>query len=94
MGYQNFVVTSLLLLSVLLTTPAGTADVALVLVAALAVLMVLAHRVDVLTLLRRLPNVGPTAEERHLRGAFRRQHRPDAPGRPQPRAPGSLVGAL
>ena len=94
MGYQNFVAPSLLLLSLLLTTPATPVDLALVLVAALAVSMLLTRRVDVLTLLRRLSNVGPTAEERHLRGAFRRQHRPDAPGRPQPRAPGTLVGAL
>lgn len=28
------------------------------------------------------------AEERRLRGDFRRQHRPDSPGRPMPRAPG------
>ncbi|MEW2018335.1 MULTISPECIES: DUF6412 domain-containing protein [unclassified Rhodococcus (in: high G+C Gram-positive bacteria)] len=94
MRYQSMVVTSLLLVSLYLTMPTATADVALILVAALATLMVLAHRVDVPALLRLLPNVGPTAEERHLRGAFRRQHRPDAPGRPQPRAPGALVGAL
>ncbi|CCQ17208.1 putative uncharacterized protein [Rhodococcus sp. AW25M09] len=94
MGYQNVLVTSLLVMSLLLTTPTGTADVALVLVAALAAMVLLAHRVEVLTLLRRLPNTGPTAEERQLRGSFRRQHRPDAPGRPQPRAPGALVGAL
>ena len=94
MRYQSMVVTSLLLVSLYLTMPTATADVALILVAALATLMVLAHRVDGPALLRLLPNVGPTAEERHLRGAFRRQHRPDAPGRPQPRAPGALVGAL
>ncbi|MCJ0978044.1 DUF6412 domain-containing protein [Rhodococcus sp. ARC_M12] len=94
MRYQSMVVTSLLLVSLYLTMPTATADLALILVAALATLMVLAHRVDVPALLRLLPNVGPTAEERHRRGAFRRQHRPDAPGRPQPRAPGALVGAL
>ncbi|MEH6794449.1 MAG: DUF6412 domain-containing protein [Rhodococcus sp. (in: high G+C Gram-positive bacteria)] len=94
MRYQSMVVTSLLLVSLYLTMPIATADVALILVAALATLMLLAHRVDVPALLRLLPNVGPTAEERHLRGSFRRQHRPDAPGRPQPRAPGALVGAL
>ncbi|MGC0362470.1 hypothetical protein ABH922_000454 [Rhodococcus sp. 27YEA15] len=32
---------------------------------------------------------GPSGDERCLRGAFRRQSRPDVPGRPQPRAPGS-----
>ncbi|MGH3321154.1 MAG: DUF6412 domain-containing protein [Streptosporangiaceae bacterium] len=30
----------------------------------------------------------PEADERCLRGAFRRQSRPDTPGRPRPRAPG------
>ncbi|WP_206491735.1 DUF6412 domain-containing protein [Rhodococcus sp. KRD162] len=94
MRYQSLVVTSLLLVSLYLTMPVATADVALILVAALATLMLLAHRVDVPALMRLLPNVGPTAEGRHLRGSFRRQHRPDAPGRPQPRAPGALVGAL
>ena len=94
MRYQSIVVTSLLLVSLYLTMPVATADVALILVAALATLMVLAHRVDVPALMRLLPNVGPTAEGRHLRGSFRRQHRPDAPGRPQPRAPGAPVGAL
>ncbi|WP_139279997.1 DUF6412 domain-containing protein [Rhodococcoides yunnanense] len=29
--------------------------------------------------------------ERRLRGAFRRQRRPDEPGRPLPRAPGSVL---
>jgi hypothetical protein len=33
----------------------------------------------------------PPAEEQRLRGRFRRQHRPDAPGRPMPRAPGSMT---
>ncbi|MGB2949151.1 MAG: DUF6412 domain-containing protein [Rhodococcus sp. (in: high G+C Gram-positive bacteria)] len=37
--------------------------------------------------------VGPRAsrapaEDTRLRGSFRRQHRPDTPGRPMPRAPG------
>lgn len=94
MRYQSLVVTSLLLVTLYLTMPVATADVALILVAALATLMLLAHRVDVPALMRLLPNVGPTAKERLLRGSFRRQHRPDAPGRPQPRAPGALVGAL
>ncbi|WP_338893130.1 DUF6412 domain-containing protein [Rhodococcus sovatensis] len=37
------------------------------------------------------PSTHPPAEERRLRGGFRRQHRPDAPGRPMPRAPGSVT---
>ena len=94
MRYQSMVVTSLLLVALHLTMPTATADLALLLVAALTTLMLLAHRVDVPALLRLLPIIGPAAEERHRRGAFRRQHRPDAPGRPQPRAPGMPVGAL
>ncbi|MGU3437394.1 DUF6412 domain-containing protein [Actinomycetes bacterium M1A6_2h] len=35
------------------------------------------------------PNAGPASDERCLRGSFRRQSSPDAPGRPQPRAPGT-----
>ncbi|MDJ0396538.1 DUF6412 domain-containing protein [Rhodococcus sp. G-MC3] len=33
----------------------------------------------------------PPAEETRLRGKFRRQHRPDSPGRPMPRAPGPVI---
>ncbi|TFI41283.1 hypothetical protein E4P29_21030 [Rhodococcus sp. 1R11] len=94
MGYQNLVVTSVLFFTLLLTTPAGPADLALIVVAALAAVVFYAHRAGALSLLYRPSDVGPNAEERHLRGSFRRQHRPDAPGRPQPRAPGLLVGAL
>lgn len=94
MGSRNLLVTSVLLLMLYLTVPAGTVDVALFVVAALAAMMLLAHRADARTLLRLAPNTGPILEGRRLRGAFRRQHRPDAPGRPQPRAPGALVGAL
>jgi Family of unknown function (DUF6412) len=32
----------------------------------------------------------PEPADRRLRGRFRRQHRPDTPGRPMPRAPGSV----
>ncbi|WP_415974160.1 DUF6412 domain-containing protein [Rhodococcus sp. 077-4] len=32
------------------------------------------------------------ADGRRLRGSFRRQQQPDAPGRPMPRAPGSVRG--
>ncbi|MDI9914977.1 hypothetical protein B2J88_00255 [Rhodococcus sp. SRB_17] len=38
--------------------------------------------------LRAVSSQGPSGDERCLRGAFRRQSSPDAPGRPQPRAPG------
>ncbi len=36
---------------------------------------------------------GPPADERRLRGSFRRQSHPATPGRPMPRAPGALAGA-
>ncbi|MFC9514539.1 DUF6412 domain-containing protein [Nocardiaceae bacterium NPDC056970] len=40
------------------------------------------------------PAVGPPHEERHLRGAFRRQSAPNTPGRPRrPRAPGQVPAA-
>ncbi|WP_231912732.1 DUF6412 domain-containing protein [Rhodococcus sp. EPR-157] len=42
------------------------------------------------TIVARTPRPHPPAEERRLRGGFRRQYRPDAPGRPMPRAPGSV----
>lgn len=42
------------------------------------------------TIAARTPRPHPPAEERRLRGGFRRQYRPDAPGRPMPRAPGSV----
>ncbi|MGB2721642.1 MAG: DUF6412 domain-containing protein [Rhodococcus sp. (in: high G+C Gram-positive bacteria)] len=32
------------------------------------------------------------ADGRRLRGSFRRQQQPDAPGRPMPRAPGPVCG--
>ncbi|WP_188544092.1 DUF6412 domain-containing protein [Rhodococcoides trifolii] len=35
------------------------------------------------------PTTGPASDERCLHGSFRRQSSPDAPGRPQPRAPGT-----
>ncbi|MBY6684005.1 hypothetical protein HQ305_06710 [Rhodococcus sp. BP-149] len=36
---------------------------------------------------------GPPADERRLRGSFRRQSHPATPGRPMPRAPGALAEA-
>ncbi|MEV0946106.1 DUF6412 domain-containing protein [Rhodococcus sp. NPDC049939] len=40
------------------------------------------------------PVSGPPAEERRLRGAFRRQSAPNTPGRPRrPRAPGQVSTA-
>ncbi|WP_206491975.1 DUF6412 domain-containing protein [Rhodococcus sp. KRD162] len=35
-----------------------------------------------------LPSCAAGADGRRLRGSFRRQQQPDAPGRPMPRAPG------
>lgn len=40
------------------------------------------------------PSNGPPAEERRLRGSFRRQTHPDTAGRPMPRAPGFAAGTL
>lgn len=36
-----------------------------------------------------IATTGPAVDERRLRGAFHRQSRPDTPGRPRARAPGS-----
>lgn len=94
MRYQPFVVAALLLFGLLVVSPIGTADLALGLVIALAALVLVGRRVLVGSLLHRPGRVGPTADERHLRGKFRRQHRPDTPGKPRSRAPGSPVGAL
>lgn len=94
MGFRCVVVTSLLLLSVVLAAPAGPLDLALVVFVAVAALAVLSGRIDRPGLHAFELGGLRCGEERHLRGSFRRQHRPDAPGRPRPRAPGAYVGAL
>ncbi|WP_169914849.1 DUF6412 domain-containing protein [Rhodococcoides yunnanense] len=87
-------ITALLLLSALVTVPTGSLDIALAVVVAVAALAVATGRTVPLGLRPGLHTSGPRDEERHLRGSFRRQHRPDAPGRPQSRAPGVMAGAL
>lgn len=59
-------------------------------VLAVAVLVVVAARGPLLAL-GTAANTGPVSDERRLRGAFRRVSNPDTPGRPRPRAPGSVV---
>ncbi|KAA0019457.1 DUF6412 domain-containing protein [Antrihabitans cavernicola] len=58
-------------------------------VALLVVAVVVTHgsRRELLALFT--SSTGPEHSERCLRGAFRRQSSPDAPGRPLPRAPGT-----
>ncbi|NKS89658.1 hypothetical protein GS831_11750 [Rhodococcus hoagii] len=64
---------------------------------ALAIALIFAVSGDgALSQLHRLaaPAAGPPREERHLRGAFRRQSAPNTPGRPRrPRAPGQALAA-
>ncbi|OQQ38796.1 hypothetical protein A6409_02685 [Prescottella equi] len=64
---------------------------------ALAIALIFAVSGDgALSQLHRLaaPSAGPPREERHLRGAFRRQSAPNTPGRPRrPRAPGQALAA-
>lgn len=95
MRYIHLVAAYLLVLSLLAAVPdsAGTAALFGFVVTALVVTVVaLGSRKD---LLRAVFGVayGPDGAQR-LRGAFRRQERPDEAGRPMPRAPGALVGAL
>lgn len=94
MGFQSLAVAALLLLSLLVATPSGSAELALGLVVALAVLVVLTGSVDVGRGMMCVLGSGPSDEERTLRGSFRRQQRPDEAGRPMPRAPGALAGAF
>jgi Family of unknown function (DUF6412) len=92
MGFHGVVLASLLLMSALVASPAGSLELAVVLVVALASLAV-GTRVDVRRALVTSAGHGPTGEEGSLRGSFRRQQRPDEAGRPMPRAPGVAVGA-
>ncbi|MDJ0396537.1 DUF6412 domain-containing protein [Rhodococcus sp. G-MC3] len=94
MGYPSAVLTSLLLLSILVISPAGSVELALTLVVALAALMVLAGRGGIHRHLALAFTFGPCDSERALRGSFRRQQRPDEAGRPMPRAPGAPAGAF
>lgn len=79
-----------LLLMVVVVDDQPTVQLALIglAVSALVVLGVLGSSAIIAA---RTPHPHPPAEERRLRGGFRRQYRPDAPGRPMPRAPGSVT---
>jgi hypothetical protein len=79
----------------LLAAPGSSAsDTAFLLSAALAALLVAAVlrlASDVATAAPGATASGPAADERCLRGSFRRQSSPACPGRPcRPRAPGSV----
>ena len=91
MRYMSSISTYLALLLLLATVPGSSAGaVAFGLV--LTAVVVTAGR-DSLTAMLFGVTHGPAADRRR-RGAFRRQDRPNEAGRPMPRAPGALVGAL
>ncbi|MDI9898986.1 DUF6412 domain-containing protein [Rhodococcus sp. IEGM 1409] len=78
-------------IALLAVPPLGSSGSAAVLGTAIAVFVVAALATSAKYELLQLCAVsatGPSDDERCLRGAFRRQSSPDAPGRPQPRAPG------
>lgn len=78
-------------IALLAVPPLGSSGSAAVLGTAIAVFVVAALATSSkyeLLQLRAVAATGPSDDERCLRGAFRRQSSPDAPGRPQPRAPG------
>lgn len=78
-------------IALLAVPPLGSSGSAAVLGTAIAVFVVAAlatsSKYELLQLCA-VSATGPSDDERCLRGAFRRQSSPDAPGRPQPRAPG------
>jgi hypothetical protein len=92
-------VASVLVPALSLASPAvgdGAAAAAAAIVAALVLASVVVFHgcAAVLSTWKASAPSGATAEDRHRRGAFRRQHAPGIPGRPgRPRAPGlALVG--
>ncbi|WP_338893131.1 DUF6412 domain-containing protein [Rhodococcus sovatensis] len=96
MRYIHLVAAYLLVLTLLATLPDSAATAALfgfVVTALVVTVVAVGSRKD---LLRAVFGVayGPDGAQRRLRGAFRRQERPDEAGRPMPRAPGAPVGAL
>lgn len=95
MKVLNYLLTCAVLLFLFATLPpsGNTVTVLALLVTTIAVTVIVLHAVP-----RRIPIVGTPLthglprEELRLRGSFRRQRRPDAPGRPLPRAPGWVAG--
>ncbi|XWO28131.1 hypothetical protein C5142_07245 [Rhodococcus sp. BGS-1C] len=95
MRYMSSISTYLVLLLLLATVPGSTAGAVafgLVLTAVVVTVVATTGR-DSLTAMLFGVTHGPAADQRR-RGAFRRQDRPNEAGRPMPRAPGALVGAL
>lgn len=82
----------LLLLAALPDSSAGAVAFGLVLTAVVATVFVVVGGKSKTALLFGVTH-GPEAERRR-RGAFRRQQRPNEAGRPMPRAPGVMAGAL
>lgn len=96
MRYIGLVSASLVLLSMLATLPdSAAASVAFGLVVSAVVVSVacVGMRQGLSDAVFGVGH-GPTEQQRRLRGSFRRQQRPDEAGRPMPRAPGALAGAL
>ena len=71
----------------LLGAPVGTVELAAFALLVLAVVVMVALRID--DVVARIGHTGPWNGERALHGAFRRQSAPDVAGRPRPRAPGA-----
>lgn len=96
MRYIGLVSTYLVLLLMLATLPdsaVGTVAFGLVITAVAVTVVAVGGRKNLLGAMFGVA-VGPDARQGRLRGSFRRQQRPDEAGRPMPRAPGALVGAL
>lgn len=95
MKFVNLVATYLVLLVVLATVQdsASAAAFGLVLAAVVVTAVMISGRRGLIHLLTRSDH-GPDDELCRLRGSFRRQSRPGEAGRPMPRAPGLVVGAL
>lgn len=97
MRFLSFLWLCAIMLMLIATSPMeGTVLTAVgLLVTAMAVAAVLLHLYDRgLATICTQSSHGPAPDERRLRGSFRRNRRPDTPGRPRPRAPGLSAGTL
>ncbi|MCZ4078198.1 DUF6412 domain-containing protein [Rhodococcus sp. H36-A4] len=95
MKFVNLVATYLVLQMILVAVQdsAFTAAFGIMLAAVVITVVVISGRHGLVQSLMRTDH-GPGNQQSRLRGSFRRQHRPDEAGRPMPRAPGLVVGAL
>ena len=85
----------LIALPLLALSSVGDIHSSVVILGVVAIVAALAlYTVGFDAVLRTAPTTGPSSDERCLRGSFRRQSSPDAPGRPQPRAPGNGLRLL